>query len=280
MLAAVVDLERYAIDALESEAGQALIADCRRQLAVDGVASLPGLVRTEAVDETVAVGEQVAERAWHADQQHNVYFTDLAAASAEHGIDDPRGRPIRSSQWATAYDLLPADLPLRTLYEADEMLRFLESVLDKPRLYRSIDPLDACEISYFNPGDELGWHFDNSEFSVTLMLREPDLGGDFEYFPAIRSADDERFDSVAAAIAGEVEPQVLPTAPGTLAIFQGRHALHRVSPVKGATTRMNSVLTFGTEPDMCLSALTQELFYGRRVIPAVLAERSQTGGSR
>lgn len=267
-LAGVVDLDRYAIDALDSDAGRELIADCQRQLEADGVASLPGFVCPDAVAKTVAVGEQVADMAWHADQQHNVYFTDLADAAAEHGADDPRGRPIRSSQWATAYDLLPAEVPLRTLYEADEMLRFLEAVLDKPRLYRSTDPLDALEISYFNPGDELGWHFDNSEFSVTLMLREPETGGDFEYFPGIRSADDERFDSVGAALDGGVQPKLLPTAPGTLAIFQGRHSLHRVSPVGGATTRMNSVLTYGTEPDMCLSALTQELFYGRRVLPA------------
>lgn len=266
-LAAVVDLDRYPIDALASEAGQALIGDCRQQLAAEGVASLPGFFPSEAVADTVAVGEQVAELAWHADQQHNVYFTDLAAGTAAHGTDDPRGRPIRSSQWATAYDLLPSDLPLRTMYEADEMLRFLEAVLDKPRLYRSIDPLDALEISYFNPGDELGWHFDNSEFSVTLMLREPEIGGDFEYFPAIRNTDDERYDDVATALDGDAKPRVLPTAPGTLAIFQGRHSLHRVSPVQGSTTRMNSVLTFGTEPDMCLSALTQELFYGRRVLP-------------
>ena len=264
----VVDLGRYPIDALDSDAGRGLVTDCQQQLAAQGVASLPGFFRPEALAKTVAVGEQVAEAAWHANQQHNVYFTDLDAATAEHGADDPRGRPIRSSQWATAYDLLPADLPLRTMYEADEMLRFLEAVLDKATLYRSVDPLDACEISYYGRGDELGWHFDNSEFSVTLMLREPESGGDFEYFPGIRSTDDERYGDVAAALDGDVEPQILPTAPGTLAIFQGRHALHRVSPVKGAVTRMNSVLTYGTEPDMCLSALTQELFYGRRVLPA------------
>ena len=267
VLAEVVDLDRYPIHALESDPGRALIADCQRQLAANGVASLPDFFQADALAETVAVGEQIADLAWHADQQHNVYFTDLAAATAEHGADDPRGRPIRSSQWATAYDLLPADLPLRTMYEAPEMLRFLEAVLDKEELYRSIDPLDAVEISYFGPGDELGWHFDNSEFSVTLMLREPEAGGDFEYFPAIRAIGEERYRDVATALDGAAEPQVLPTAPGTLAIFQGRHALHRVSPVRGNTTRMNSVLTYGTEPDMCLSALTQELFYGRRVLP-------------
>lgn len=265
----VIDLDRYPIDRPESTEAASLIAACRRQLAADGVCSLPGFLRSDAIATTIDTGDRLRPGAWHADQTHNVYFTDLGDPDLETLHEDhPRRRRIRSSQWAVAYDLLPGDLPLRILYESDELLRFLERVLDQPVLYRSVDPLDACEISFFHPGDELGWHFDNSEFSVTVMLREPDAGGDFEYFPSIRSPDDERYDDVRAAIDGSATSVTLSTGPGTLAIFQGRHALHRVSPVLGDTSRMNAVLTFGAEPDMCLSPLTQELFYGRRVVPA------------
>lgn len=268
-LAEVVDLERYPIDRLDSAEAASLVADCRRQLALEGVCSLPRLLLPDAVARSIEAGDRLRDRAWHADQRHNPYFTDLDdPAAGQLDADHPQRRAIRSSQWAIAYDLLPSDLPLRTLYESDELLRFLEAVLDEPHLHRSIDPLDACEISFFGPGDELGWHFDNSEFSVTVMLREPDAGGHFEYFPAIRTAGDERYDDVRAALDGRALPARLPTAPGTLAIFQGRHALHRVSPVAGSTARMNAVLTFGAEADMCLSPLTQQLFYGRRVLPA------------
>ena len=73
------------------------------------------------------------------------------------------------------------------------------------------------------------------------MYREADDGGHFEYFPAIRSADDNNFDGVRTAIetdgAGAVR---ITTAPGTLAVFHGHHAMHRV---------------------------TQQLFYGRIVRP-------------
>jgi len=55
----------------------------------------------------------------------------------------------------------------------------------------------------------------------------------------------------------------LPTRPGTLAVFRGQHALHRVTPVSGPRPRINSVLTYGEDPGMKLSPLTQELFYGR-----------------
>ena len=266
-LGSIIDLARYPIDALDSTAGRQLVADAQRQLAAEGVASLPGFMRSEAVAASVRTGDELAGRAWHANQAHNAYFTDLEApALASLDRHDPRRRRLRSSQRAIAYDLLPHDLPVRRVYGDDRLLRFLEAVLDVAPLYRSADPLDGVQVSHFEPGDELGWHFDNSEFSVTLMLREPEGGGHFEWHPAIRGVDSERFDQVRAALDGDLAPRRLPTSPGTLAIFHGRHALHRVTPVIGETTRMNAVFTFGADPDMRLSPLTQELFYGR-VVP-------------
>lgn len=265
-LGELIDLERWPIDALDDDAGRALVDDCRRQLAADGVCSLPEFLRTDAVDTSVRVADDLADLAWHADQTHNVYFTDLDdPATASLDLDHPRRRSIRSSQRAIAFDLLPGDSPVRQLYAADELLRFLERVLGIAPLFRSADPLDGVQVSHFRPDDELGWHFDNSEFSVTLMLREPDHGGHFEWHPSLRTDDDERVADVAAALDDLTPPRRLPTSPGTLAIFQGRHALHRVTPVSGSTTRLNAVFTFGTDPDMRLSPLTQQLFYGRVV---------------
>ncbi len=228
--------------------------------------SVPGFLRPEAVARTVAAGDALVGSAWHANQEHNVDFTDLdPTVDVEH----PDRRPIRSSQWAIAFDLLPPDLSVRVLAESPEMLAFVAAVLGVDELFPSADPLDAVQISHFHAGDELGWHFDNSEFSVTLMLRPPEAGGDFEFHPGLRSEDDRNVDGVRDALAGRgPDPTVLETAPGTLAIFRGRHALHRVTPVSGPTSRMNAVFTFGTDPDMCLTADTQLLFYGRRVLPS------------
>lgn len=53
----------------------------------------------------------------------------------------------------------------------------------------------------------------------------------------------------------------LPSSPGTLAVFRGEHALHRVTPVSGPP-RINSVLTYGERPGIKLNELTQKLFYG------------------
>jgi len=69
-------------------------------------------------------------------------------------------------------------------------------------VFRSADPLDALQITHFHPGEELGWHFDRSKFSVTIMYQRAEEGGDFEYVPALRTKQDERYDDVKKRVAG------------------------------------------------------------------------------
>ena len=118
-------------------------------------------------------------------------------------------------------------------------------------------------MTVYEEGDELGWHFDQSEFSVTLMIQRSEAGGEFEYVPMVRTPEDERYDDVRQVLLGERPVEILSTDPGTLAFFRGRYSLHRVPPVVGATRRMNSVLTYSVEPGHMLSAMAQQIYYGR-----------------
>ena len=43
------------------------------------------------------------------------------------------------------------------------------------------DPLASINVSFYGDDEELGWHFDNSTFAVTLILREAEKRGAFEY---------------------------------------------------------------------------------------------------
>ena len=257
----VVDLERYPIHELGSADGQDLVRRCRAELDAAGVCNLPGFIRPEAVARMVEVAEQVADEAWATDRPHTVYFTE-----PDETLDPghPLRRQVRSAKHGYAYDRIPAEAPVRRLYESDELTDFIAAVLGKDALYRSADPLDAFQVTAIHPGEELGWHFDNSEFSVTVMYQPAERGGEFVYVPGLRSEDDDSHDGVRRVLDGdEGGLQVLPAAPGSLAFFRGEHALHRVTPVEGSRPRINSVLTYGVRPDMRLSDLTSEIFYGR-----------------
>ena len=259
--AGVADLTRYPINDLASPAGQALIHGCRANLAAKGACSLPGFITPDAVRAMVNLAGQLAGQAWVSDQTHTIYFEPPdPAVPARH----PRARQWRSAKRGIAYDYIPADAPMRRLYESDDLTQFVAAVLSKQTLYRSADRLDALQITTFSAGDELGWHFDRSEFSITVMYQQSAVGGHFDYHPGLRSEDDENYAGVQRVLDGGTGGLTrLPSAPGTLALFRGQHALHRVTPIQGPIPRINSVLTYGEHPDMRLNDLTSQLFYGR-----------------
>jgi len=255
VIADVVDVERYPLDDPE------LIASCREGLAREGAVKLDGFIRPEAAEKMVAAANEASTRGYPNDAAHNAYFDDEIDDSLPEG--HPRRIRVRSAQKAVAMDLLPDDFAPKALYLSDEATRFVAAVLEKDVLHRSEDPLDGCNMTVYEAGDELGWHFDQSEFSVTLMIQRAEQGGDFEYVPMVRTPEDERYDSVRAVLLGETPAKVLPSEPGTLAFFRGRYSLHRVPPVGGSTPRMNSVLTYVSKPGHKLSPMAQQMYYGR-----------------
>jgi hypothetical protein len=256
VIAELVDLERYPLGDRE------LVASCQRELQEEGALKLDGFLRADAVERMVAEATGLASRGYPNDATHNAYFDDEIDESLPE--DHPRRIRVRSAQKAVAMDLLPPDFAPRAIYESGELTRFVAAVLGKDVLYRSADPLDGCNMTVYEHGDELGWHFDQSEFSVTLMIQRSERGGDFEYAPMIRTPGDERYDDVRDVLLGRSDRvRQLLSEPGTLAFFRGRYSLHRVPPVEGGTPRMNSVLTYSVEPGHKLSAMAQQLYYGR-----------------
>ena len=74
-------------------------------------------------------------------------------------------------------DIVPPDSCLRTVYDAPVFRGFLCAVLGEAALYEYVDPLSSVNLNYTEPGQELGWHFDNSSFAITLMIQESERGG-------------------------------------------------------------------------------------------------------
>ena len=111
------------------------------------------------------------------------------------------------------------------LYLWVPLKNFVGAVLGKPRLHRFEDPLGACSVNVFVDGGEHGWHFDESEFTVTLMLQAPESGGSFEYVPRIRGSEDE--EAIVGAVLDGDRDRVLeiPFTAGALLIFGGRQTL-------------------------------------------------------
>ena len=69
---------------------------------------------------------------------------------------------------------------------------------------------------------------------------------------------------MARVLAGDTSQVVtLPMTPGTLLIFEGRHSIHRVSPIAGSTSRLVGLLGYDTQPGTMSSELLKLVRYGR-----------------
>ena len=261
-LADVVDLSRYPIDEPDNARRRALIEYCRAALAFEGACQLPGFVRPDAVALLVAEALGKRDLSYRTDDMHNVYFEK---AEDSTGLGDPAGVLEHSSKNAIAWDLIDENSPLRIAYESDVLTTFLGEALSMKDVHRYADPFGAASLMLFEPGDELGWHFDRSPFAVTVMLQPSRIGGEYQYHHHLRSESDENAAGVLAALRDAQPGRItLPNEPGTLSMFRGKYSLHRVTPVSGEQVRINAVLAYSATPGDKLNALTQELFYGRR----------------
>lgn len=255
-----VNLARYPIDDLQSPAGAAFAAECRRTFAETGLCMLHDFVHPAAMDVMIDETTAVADKAFYCRNTHNAYLT---ADDESLPADDLRRRQESTFVGSIAYDMIPENALLRRVYNWDPLKEFIAAVLGKPVLYRFADPLGACSINVFSDGGQHGWHFDESEFTVTLMVQPPEQGGAFEYVPGIRGRTDEQ-DIVEAVLAGGRDGvETLPFTPGTLLIFGGQKTLHRVTEVRGARLRLVPVLCYSVEPDLKNSDEVRMLFWGR-----------------
>ena len=181
-LADAVDLERYPIADLDAPAGRDLVRRCREQLRARGACELEGFMQPEAVAGAVRGVAPLEAAAFRTETTHNLEFS---GREAELDPDDPLRIQVRSAKGLVAYDQVPADSPLRAVYESDVLTRFVGAALEVEPIYRQADEIGALNVMFYGAGDELGWHVDNADFVVTLMLRASAAGGAFEYVPLL-----------------------------------------------------------------------------------------------
>ena len=226
---------------------------CRRTLQARGALVLPNFISNDALESIRKEGEQQAHLAYYTRENHNIY---LAEPDPAYPTDHPRNRAIRSSKGCITHDQIPANSALRRLYTAERFRNFLSAVLNEPQLHGYADPLSSINLHYAGAGQELGWHFDNSSFAITLLIQKPQAGGRFEYVRQVRDAQfgEMNFERSAQVLNGEVKPDTLDLEPGALVLFRGQNSLHRVTPTEGGRVRMLVVLAYNTQPNgRCLS---------------------------
>ncbi len=255
-LGTIIDIEKFPIAQKEFQ------YQCRDTLRRDGALVMEGFLQAEAIQQVKQEAEANQHHAYFCQNKHTVY---LSAPDATLPEDHIRNRKVESSKGCITDDVIPADSPLRTLYNSPVFKEFLATVLEEEVLYEYTDPMSSINIHYARTGQELGWHFDNSSFAITLMIQEAEQGGVFEYISDMRNSaqGDMNYAGVERVLKGEVAAKQLSMPAGTLVMFRGRDAIHRVTPNEGETTRLLVVLAYNSQPGIALEPEAMKTFYGR-----------------
>lgn len=281
-----------------STEAQTAIQAARMELETNGAISFPNFLTDAAVQSAVDDLRRQEDSAFTTNDVHTAYLKELDLA--RFSINSVYNHEMRTVVASTAYDELDAMSVLRSLYHDPRLLKMVSLIVGK-QLYLSEDPLGCCSVNVFRPGYHHSFHFDESEFSVTLMLQpaEDSRSGLFQYTSPLRKdGNDLSLQETAnivqkhdpAGLKGKVlseasphrdnqavdennvtsEPilHTLDFLAGTLLVLAGSKSLHRVTQIRGKCCRLVAVLTFASKPGFFNSAAVQKMFWGRSLLPS------------
>lgn len=257
----LVDLGRYPLK--DEAAMRPLIAHSQAQLAESSFACLRGFLRPGIAEKMATEVQDAMPRAYRREQAFSAY--DESTLS-QYPLEHVRWRKHASRQFVIPTDILPRAGLLRSLYRSDTLCQRVAQMLGEAALFPLADPLMACTSTVMYEGDTHGWHFDLNDFVVSVLLQASESGGTFDFAPNIREDSDENYSAVQAVLDSRSDAlRSIKVEAGTLLLFCGRRALHRVPPVIGKTPRIIALLSYDRKPGVRYSADAYERVAGRRI---------------
>ena len=201
-------------------------------------------------------------KAFYCIQKHTVLFNKY-----DENIDneDPLNIEVISNKGCVPHDLIEPNSQLNLLYHSLKFKNFLISVLGIKNIFPYKDNLSSINYNYYKNKQQLGWHFDNASFAITLMIQSPQKGGVFEYINKGRDYNSNFIDKdfILSVLNNNVKVKQLVVNPVTLVLFYGRNYLHRVTPVESIKPRILVTLNYNEEDNIKLSENARKTFFGR-----------------
>lgn len=272
----LVDADRYPID--QPGAAEQLGAEVATQLLADGAVTLPGFLRADALASIACDLDAAVPHV--AIRRHEASVYHRAALEAELPADDPR---CMRQTWFAGHvtrDMIPVYSPAHRLYVSPWFKRFIASCVGQERVFEYADPIAGLVATILPPGGQYPWHYDTNEFVVTIMIREPEAGGVFEYAQNLRRPGDENLDGLGRVLAGQDDDQLRSShvGAGDLQLFLGRYSLHRVTQVTGRQARHVLVLSYADRPGVIGPLDRTRSVYGRVTEAHLIAAETAAAG--
>lgn len=253
----IVNLKKHPIDALGEYA-----IKCNNKINNESILQLDNFLTDKALKNIEKEAENLKNKAYYCSQFHTIL---LNKKNIHLDDDDPCNIEVKSDKGCIPHDMIPEKSYLNKLYNSNEFRNFIKKVLNLENIYPYKDTLSSINYNYYEKHQQLGWHFDNASFAITLMISSPIKGGVFQYLTKGRDHENNYIDKklIKNVLNENEEIKELNVNPGTLILFYGRNYLHRVTPIKSNKGRILVTLNYNLEEGVELSENARKTFFGR-----------------
>ena len=253
----IIDVQRHPIEDINSYALR-----CKDTLQKNSILVLNNFLTNEALVKLQREAHALHENAFYCTQNHNVLL-----AEKNTQLDDyhPCNIEIISDKGCVPQDLIPHDSYLKKVYTSELFQSFVQCVLSIDKIYPYADPLSSINYNYYHKEQQLGWHFDNASFALSLMIQSSASGGKFQFVFDGRNVEKNTVNVplIDSVLQNKYPVEELQVEEGTLILFFGRNTLHRVTPVTSKKPRVLATLNYNIEKNIELSENARLTFFGR-----------------
>ena len=252
----IVDYDKHPINDIN------YIQECNLLIKKNSLLVLENFLLDESLKNILNEAKKLEGKAYYCEQQHTIL---LSKKSDSLDYKDPLNLLMTSDKGCVPHDLINKTSDLNILYNSNIFKSFIKNVLNLDNIFPYADNLSSINLNYYQKGQQLGWHFDNASFAITLMIQSSPSGGEFEYITEGRDSNTNYIDKtlISNVIEGKNSPNLLDVNNGTLILFYGRNYLHRVTPVLSETPRILITLNYNEEENIELSENARLTFFGR-----------------
>jgi len=253
----IIDIKRHPIDDLNGYA-----IHCRENLKKKSILILNKFLTKNALLELQKEAKSLQDRAFYCSQNHNVLLTKKNILLEDN---HPCNINVVSDKGCVPHDLVPPNSYLETIYTSKQFQQFIQSVLSIEKIYPYADSLSSINYNFYQKNQQLGWHFDNASFAITLMIQSSKSGGKFQYVVDARNVEKNTVNIplIESVLQNKYPVEELQIEEGTLVLFYGRNYLHRVTPITSTIPRVLATLNYNLEKDLELAEDARLTFFGR-----------------
>ena len=194
------------------------INNCNMLIRKNSILILKDFLNKECLDELINEALTLENKAFYCSQNHTIL---LNKPNKLLDSNDPLNFEVVSDKGCVPHDLLDKNSKLNILYKSTQFRDFLKGVLDLENLYSYKDNLSSINYNYYQKTQQLGWHFDNASFAITLMIQSSDSGGEFQYVSKGRDFSKNHIDKnyIKKILDSKILPEKIDADAGTLVLF-------------------------------------------------------------